>query len=88
MREWVLTQLLHISTQLPMDDILTMTSLADEYEMPGLLAKCKGVVQDRVLQQDMLKMSVEPHGVLEWALIAQHYHFDKLLAECEWMIIR
>lgn len=73
------------------NDVALLTSMADEYDMSGLMKQCEMILmkKSRALEKGpLLKVSVEPDGVLKWTLIAQRYGFTRLLADCENVIIR
>lgn len=74
--------------QLPLDDVVLLTSMADEYDMPVLLSLCRAVLEEKLTMDNVLQASLEPDGVLKWTLIAQRYGFAKILSTCEHMIIR
>lgn len=72
-------------TQLPLDDVVLLTSMADEYDMPGLMEHCRLVLEEKIGK----KVSYNGSSyVLNWALTAQRYGFSKLLSDCEHNIIR
>lgn len=74
--------------QLPINSVLLLADMADEYHMDSLLQQCRVAVEGYVENTQVLKAHRGHDGVLKWTLIAQRFGFAKLLADCEYIIIR